>query len=999
MGGGSGNRMAAGKKGPGWKHLPDLAASARQVPGLNDKKRKLFDPSPKDLTYETVLLVHRFVPGVRGCGGSDSAASGAVAPGEKARGPRPVCLTPRAARGAVGLVAASGNLLRPNMSAPATWGPAGRKVFVCDNGGDAKAARGVEQRIEFWRRSRGRCLPWSKARPRASAARRTTATRSLGRPADQRQGRLRQARGLRRGNARLAAREIYLMPEKPIAAVWFHVRFRGHVGKVWFKGMELYSVQPPAAKTMGTGTVPEALSPGHGQRGSEPVPIVSPVATNGPKPVELVEVPSPAAGPGTPVAKLTMASGNLLKPDAFRAHVAGFKREGETFLCDNGENAKATRGVAQVVQLQQTKPEPILAVAYSKAEGVKGPANDAYSLRMDVRYTDGSQFNGNFASFSTETHDWERRELYIMPAKPIREVSLRVVLRDHAGKAWFREPELFAVEPPAGARAVATSGPKPLELVRSPQAEPAKRPPVTVAVLDFVDKGPSIELANLRTAIAEMLAGDLSQYEGLRVAERIRVEQLLRERNLQQGFTDQAAAAQLGKALAADFLVTGSFSGKADTMTVEITLSKTGDAEPLAQWKERVPLAKLGETEQGLVAKLLAGMGLREPKRRAAPSRSRGPRRWWPCWHCGTSAPRSTWRRWKAGSPTSSRTISAPSKYVRLVEREKLRTVLAEQKLSISGLADPATAVRVGRLLGAQRLVYGSFVEMGDDLRLDVRLADSQSAAVLAAETAQGKTAEFATLLEGLSLRLAANLAVQPDADAATRIKAATPTRSIEAAIYLADGDKALVAGQYAAAAAASARPAGGAEERRRRPSPHSRLYLAREYPRAVEAGEQTLAAGFSPKSVGRDDSWQSPRVEFFHTPVALQSIEQHGRGDGPLPADHRRVSNQDLVAWVRYPWPSTNSAIPMPPARAKPCSATPWKPPAPAATAAITATPWRTCSTIRGRAAAAALTRQPLSEPPKGPIRHDGRRKSLGWQWRPRQPHDRGGRAWAARR
>ena len=68
-----------------------------------------------------------------------------------------------------------------------------------------------------------------------------------------------------------------------------------------------------------------------------------------------------------------------------------------------------------------------------------------------------------------------------------------------------------------------------------------------MAVLDFVDKGPSVELASLRTALAEMLAGDLSQYEGLRVVERVRVEQLLSERNLQQGLTDQAATAQVGK--------------------------------------------------------------------------------------------------------------------------------------------------------------------------------------------------------------------------------------------------------------------------------------------------------------------------------------------------------------------------------------------------------------------------------------------------------------------
>ncbi len=395
--------------------------------------------------------------------------------------------------------------------------------------------------------------------------------------------------------------------------------------------------------------------------------------------------------------------------------------------------------------------------------------------------------------------------------------------------------------------------------------------------------------------------------------------------------------------------MTGSFSGKADTMTVEITLSKTGDAEPLAQWKERVPLAKLGgPARSGGQAPRGHGAARAEAPRGAKPQPGPSPlvavlalRNLGPSVHLAAM---------EGGFADIFQDNLGAIKNVRLVEREKLRTVLAEQKLSISGLADPATAVRVGRLLGAQRLVYGSFVEMGDDLRLDVRLADSQSAAVLAAETAQGKTAEFATLLEGLSLRLAANLAVQPDADAATRIKAATPTRSIEAAIYLADGDKALVAGQYAAAAAAYERVLlVEPKKRRRRPSPHSRA-LPGPRVSAGRRGGRANAGGriFSQVRRSRRFVAEPSRRVLPHARRRLQSIEQHGRGDGPLPADHRRVSQPGTSSpGCDTPWPSTNSAIPMPPARAKPCSATPWKPPAPAATAAITATPWRTCSTI----------------------------------------------------
>ena len=206
-------------------------------------------------------------------------------------------------------------------------------------------------------------------------------------------------------------------------------------------------------------------------------------------------------------------------------------------------------------------------------------------------------------------------------------------------------------------------------------------------------------------------------------------------------------------------------------------------------------------------------------------------------------------------------------KDVRLVEREKLHAVLAEQKLSLSGLADPATAIKVGKLLGAQRLVVGSFVEMGDDLRLDVRLADSQTAAVLAAETATGKSADFATLLEGLALRLAADLAVQPEPDAADRVKAATPIRSIEAAIHLADGDKAFAQGQYSEAAKAYERVLLAEPKNLVAGMRRTRAWFElKDYRRTIEAGEQTLAAGVSPKDLGSNVTFQVNHAYFFIT-------------------------------------------------------------------------------------------------------------------------------------
>jgi TolB-like protein len=787
------------------------------------------------------------------------------------------------------LVKTSENLFRPDGYTP--YGDGGVEkdgdLFVCNNGSDANVARGVSHGIDL-----------NQTRPEPFFVRAYSKAEGVtGSPNDHyalyldiryEAGKLGgfQSAPFTVGTHDWELREVYVMPEGPVHDVSCHLLFRKHGGKVWFKGAEFFTVEAPSG----------------GVR----------VATNGPQPVELVDSPTLAAAKrAPPVTKLVKASENLLSPYAFDPMGQGFERQRETFFCDNGDDAKAYRGVEQSVELRQTKPEPLFAVGYSKAEGVKGLVNQEYSVFLDVQHTDSSFTHWRFSAFNVGTHDWQRREVYYMPQKPISVVWYHVVFRNHSGKAWFRLPELYKVRPPEGNAQVALNRPEPVTLVDSDFSElpalPASvtapgKPAIAVAVLDFVDKGPSVELASLRTALAEMLAGDLSQYEGLRVVERVRVEQLLSERNLQQGLTDQAATAQVAKALAADYLVEGSFVGKATAVTVEVSLSKTGEGKPIAQWKERVPLAKLAETEQQLVAKIVSGMGMSQPKRRSAPKSQPGPSPLVAVLAFKNLSPSTRLTAMEGGFADILQDNLSAVKDVRLVEREKLRTVLSEQKLSLSGLADAATAIRVGRLLGAQRLIYGSFVELGEDLRLDVRLADSRTGAVLAAETATGKSSDFATLLEGLAVRLAADLAVEPDPDTAGRVKAATPTRSIEAAIHLSDGDKAFAQGQYEAAAKAYERvlladPKNVTVGMRRTKA----WYLAKDFRRTVDAGEQTMAAGFSVNSLSPGDTFWSPRAQFLDQLVTSYGALRNDEGSlGLLRRIVEECPSAAVVSWAR---------------------------------------------------------------------------------------------------
>jgi WD40 repeat protein/TolB-like protein len=314
---------------------------------------------------------------------------------------------------------------------------------------------------------------------------------------------------------------------------------------------------------------------------------------------------------------------------------------------------------------------------------------------------------------------------------------------------------------------------------------PANRDRITVAVLEFVDKGPSVELAPLRTALAEMLTGDLSKYRGLNAVERVRVNQFLSETRLgNSGAIDAETAQRAGRVLTADYLLSGSFSGKEKTITLDVALTKVGQTEPIARWKLSRPAAHLFDLEREVVENCLAALGMRDAKPVAPPPPKPGPSPPVALISFRNVAGSAKLAEMEAGFAEILQADLGAIKNIRLVERDELVAVLAEQKLSMSGLVDPKTAAAIRKLTGAERFIYGAFVEIDGRLRIMARLADTESSSVLASETVEGASEDFAAMVEQLALKLAADLAVEAPADADDQVRAATPVRKLEAAIY-----------------------------------------------------------------------------------------------------------------------------------------------------------------------------------------------------------------------
>jgi len=104
-------------------------------------------------------------------------------------------------------------------------------------------------------------------------------------------------------------------------------------------------------------------------------------------------------------------------------------------------------------------------------------------------------------------------------------------------------------------------------------AVPSAEHPVTVAVLYFDYGGKDASLEPLRQGLAQMLISDLTSVEGVRVVERERLQEVLREQQLgASGKLDSRTAARLGKLLGARYLVLGSYFDALGTFRADARL-------------------------------------------------------------------------------------------------------------------------------------------------------------------------------------------------------------------------------------------------------------------------------------------------------------------------------------------------------------------------------------------------------------------------------------------
>ena len=119
-------------------------------------------------------------------------------------------------------------------------------------------------------------------------------------------------------------------------------------------------------------------------------------------------------------------------------------------------------------------------------------------------------------------------------------------------------------------------------------------------------------------------------------------------------------------------------------------------------------------------------------------------------------------------------------KSIQIVEREKLESLLKEIELGEGKFIDPNTAQKLGKGLGAGYMLTGSYLIMGETMRIDARLVDVGTGEISMAEEITGAKNTFFTLEKDLVNKLVATLDLELSRSEERRIKK-VQTESFEA--------------------------------------------------------------------------------------------------------------------------------------------------------------------------------------------------------------------------
>jgi len=96
--------------------------------------------------------------------------------------------------------------------------------------------------------------------------------------------------------------------------------------------------------------------------------------------------------------------------------------------------------------------------------------------------------------------------------------------------------------------------------------------------------------------------------------------------------------------------------------------------------------------------------------------------------------------------------LAGAGKGFKVVDRTHLKSIIKENKLSATGLIDPETARKLGKIAGVDALITGTLTPLGDSVRITVKILDSSTAEVIDATSGNLPKTEAVNVLFATSL-------------------------------------------------------------------------------------------------------------------------------------------------------------------------------------------------------------------------------------------------------
>jgi TolB-like protein len=130
---------------------------------------------------------------------------------------------------------------------------------------------------------------------------------------------------------------------------------------------------------------------------------------------------------------------------------------------------------------------------------------------------------------------------------------------------------------------------------------------------------------------------------------------------------------------------------------------------------------------------------------------------------------------------------------LKVIERERIEWILDELKLQQTETVDQSTAVETGQVLGANAVVFGSFIVNDGEMILSARVVDVETSEVLLGEDVRGEPDNFYSLAQELSNQVARAINVEMEE---TKM-GARQTKSLDAMMAYSDGLEQMEDGNY----------------------------------------------------------------------------------------------------------------------------------------------------------------------------------------------------------